>query len=84
MKTKDELNTLKGEVEALGKKLAELNEEELKQVTGGFIPPYPPASFSEAGGNDTYFDLYDIFEKLSDAEKEAREKAEALRETPLK
>ena len=33
-KTKEELNALK-EVETLNKKLAELNEEELEQVTGG-------------------------------------------------
>ena len=35
MKTKEELNALKEEVEALNKKLAELTEEELAQVTGG-------------------------------------------------
>lgn len=35
MKTKEELNALKGEVKALNKKLAELTEDELKQVTGG-------------------------------------------------
>ena len=35
MKTKEELNALKEEVEALSKKLAELNEEELVQVAGG-------------------------------------------------
>ncbi len=35
MKTKEELNALKNEVETLNKKLAELNEEELKAVTGG-------------------------------------------------
>ena len=35
MKTKEELNALKEEVEALNKKLAELTEEELKQVAGG-------------------------------------------------
>ena len=38
MKTKEELNALKKEVENLKKKLAELTEEELEQVTGGFIP----------------------------------------------
>lgn len=36
MKTKEELKALKEEVEALNKKLAELSEEELKQVAGGF------------------------------------------------
>ena len=35
MKTKEELNALKEQVETLNKKLAELTEEELKQVTGG-------------------------------------------------
>lgn len=36
MKSKEELNTLKEEVKALNKKLAELNEDELEQVAGGF------------------------------------------------
>ena len=35
MKTKEELNALKEEVETLKKKLAELTEEELAQVSGG-------------------------------------------------
>ena len=35
MKTKDELNTLTEDVETLNKKLAELTEEELAQVSGG-------------------------------------------------
>ena len=35
MKTKEELNELKEKVETLNKKLHELSEEELKQVTGG-------------------------------------------------
>lgn len=35
MKTKEELKALKAEVEALNTKLAELNEDELKAVTGG-------------------------------------------------
>ena len=35
MKTKEELNALKNEVEALNKKLAELTEEDLKKVNGG-------------------------------------------------
>ena len=37
MKTKEELNALKKEAEALNKKLAELTDEELEQVTGGLI-----------------------------------------------
>ena len=35
MKTKEELDALKDEVEALTKKLAELTEEEMVQVSGG-------------------------------------------------
>ena len=39
-KTKEELNALKKEVEAMNKKLAELNEEELAQVTCGLAPDF--------------------------------------------
>ena len=35
MKTKEELNALKNEVKDLNAKLAELSEDELKEVTGG-------------------------------------------------
>ena len=35
MKTEEELNALKEEVETLNKKLAELTDEELEQVSGG-------------------------------------------------
>ena len=42
-KTKEELNALKEEVETLNKKLAELTEEELAQVSGGVL----------SGGNKT-------------------------------
>ena len=35
MKTKEELNALKEEVEALSDKLSELTEDELEHVTGG-------------------------------------------------
>ena len=35
MKTKEELNALKEEAETLNKKLAELTEDELQQVSGG-------------------------------------------------
>ena len=37
MKTKEELSALKEEVETLNKKLAELSEEELEQVSGGYV-----------------------------------------------
>ena len=35
MKSKEELNTIKEEVETLNEKLAELTPEEIAQVTGG-------------------------------------------------
>ena len=38
MKTKEELNALKEEVETLNKKLHELTDGELAQVSGGFEP----------------------------------------------
>ena len=38
MKTKEELNALKEEVETLNKKLAELTDDELEQVSGGSVP----------------------------------------------
>ena len=40
MKTKEELNVLKEEVETLNRKLAELTDEELAQVSGGFDVPH--------------------------------------------
>lgn len=41
MKTKEELNAIKNEVEAVRKKLAALTDDELAQVSGGdFIPEF--------------------------------------------
>ena len=37
MKSKEELNKLKEEVEAVNEKLAELTEEEIAQVSGGLV-----------------------------------------------
>ncbi len=37
-KTKEELNKIKEEVEAVNEKLAELTEEEIAQVSGGLGP----------------------------------------------
>ena len=48
MKTKEELNVLKEEVETLNEKIRELTPEELKQVIGGSgksdceVPSYNP------------------------------------------
>ena len=49
MKTKQELDALREEFKTLNRKLAELTEEELAQVTGG------------AGNNDTVFNSDDPF-----------------------
>ena len=38
MKTKEELNVLKEEVETVSRKLAELTDEELAQVSSGVLP----------------------------------------------
>ena len=46
MKTKEELNALKEEAETLNKKLAELTEEELKQVAGGWGIHFGPCDMS--------------------------------------
>ena len=53
MKTKEELNALKEEVETVSKKLRELTEDELAQVSGGRLarnlfgkPCHTPGSFS--------------------------------------
>lgn len=39
MKTPEEHDALTRELEALNKKLAELNEEELEEVSGGMVLP---------------------------------------------
>ena len=52
-KTKEELNALKIEVEAVNEKLHELTAEELEQVTGGLAHDYIHAIvISEMGDND--------------------------------
>ena len=40
MKTKEELEQIKNEYTELNKKLAELTDEELAQVSGGVLPVY--------------------------------------------
>ena len=55
MKTKEELNVIKEEIETLNNKLRELTEEELAQVTGGndphfLVPPdSPPPEIRQPG-----------------------------------
>lgn len=40
MKTQEELNILRNEIETLGNKLAELSDDELKEVFGGTDRPF--------------------------------------------
>ncbi len=47
MKTKEELEEIRKEVENLNKKLNELTEEELKEVTGGFTYTFPDGTTTE-------------------------------------
>ena len=63
MKTKEELNALKNEVETLKKNLAELTEEELAQVVGGSMPPIRPdekyvMSAFTVPENDRQYDIH--------------------------
>ncbi len=46
MKTKEELNALKEEVETLNRKLHELTPDELEQVTGEWIAAIADAKFA--------------------------------------
>ena len=43
MKTKEELSTLKEEVETVSKKLRELTDEKFAQIAGGVLPDKMPA-----------------------------------------
>ena len=47
MKSKEELNALKEEVETLNKKLAELTEDELAQVSGGVEHGFEDEGFGD-------------------------------------
>ena len=50
MKTKEELNALKEEVETVSRKLHELTEEELEQVSGGKRERFSDLSAGEVIG----------------------------------
>ena len=50
MKTQEELNAIKEDIEYLNKKLAELTEEELAQVTGGATGDLKPYSIEKGFG----------------------------------
>ena len=57
MKTKEELTALKEEVETVSKKLHELTDEELAQVSGGYrkvpVEPAFPPYYAGASDNPT-------------------------------
>ena len=67
MKTEEELNTLKEELEALNKKLSELNEEELAQVTGGVAA----SALAVAGGGALSMGLASAYAESSAAAEAA-------------
>ena len=58
MKTKEELNALKEEVETMNKKLAELTEEELAQVAGGYTGCYKTKTACDWGKIGADWDKY--------------------------
>ena len=58
MKSKEELKAIKEEVKAVNKKLQELTEEELKQVTGGAVPEgIPIQTIMNVGEKDVKFSI---------------------------
>ena len=65
MKTKEELNVLKDEVETLNKKLHELTDDELSQVVGG----------CGAGIGDYDHGMSGIIKKLLESIKEVKEES---------
>ena len=65
MKTKEELNALKEEVEAVNRKLHELTDDELEQVIAGC-----GAGLENSDGSES-----EIIRKLMEAIKDMKEKA---------
>ena len=74
MKTKEELNVLKEEVETLNKKFHDLTEEELKQVAGGSFDPYMPCDFIK----------YDYFTKCPNSESYQMSNYHRCHECPIR
>ena len=68
MKTKEELNALKEEVETLNQKLAELTDEDLAQISAGYdtpIMPTPDTPYRPHFGDtfrcvECWYEIYDI------------------------
>ena len=65
-KTKEELNTLKQELEKLNNKLSELSEDELKEVIGGSLDDIPGP---EAIGPDGILCARVVVKKMDEIEK---------------
>ena len=65
MKTKEELNKIKEEVETVSRKLHALSDEELTQVIGG----------CGAGIGDDDHGVYEIVKKLLETIKDVKEQA---------
>lgn len=89
MKTKEELNTLKNEVEILNKKLAELTDDEMKQVTGGQGESgrldailYEVSNWLNAHPNATNSDIYKLLydKMMANADKLTEDELRALNE----
>lgn len=59
MKTKEELNVLKSELDSLNKKLAELSDEEMSFVTGGTdlstAPELPATKLADSSYNNMFY-----------------------------
>ena len=59
MKTPEELNALKNELETLNAKLAELTEEELEQVSGGIGYGLPDGKVITASSLEQSWPFFD-------------------------
>ena len=70
MKTKEELNALKEEVETLNKKLVELTDDELEQVGGGIAGYYQVQAhiYNQAGSLNPIFLDYSIYSKTDSSD----------------
>ena len=73
MKTREELNALEEEVVTLNKRLAELTEDELKQVAGGVSEPgmldnilQELTNWLDKHPNATKLDIYQILNEKKD------------------
>ena len=74
MKTPEELNALKNEVETMNKKLAELTDEELSQVSGGWEDEFKQGYDNLQHGLDVADYLGKFYVKLMNEGKEQARK----------